>query len=82
MTQTEAAILQTLNELDAAAKSMSGAQIKPNLLPLFERLESLAQQLPRELNPELHHYLSRKSYEKARLLLQGRDAENARGTCG
>jgi hypothetical protein len=28
------------------------------------------------------HYLRKKSYEKARLWLEGRDAENARGNCG
>jgi hypothetical protein len=29
----------------------------------------------------LLHYLHRKSYEKARLWLEDRDAENARGGC-
>lgn len=81
MTETEQAILQTLNELDAAAKSMPNAQPKPNLLPLFDRLDTLARQLPRGAPSDLKHYLDRKSYEKARLLLQGRDAENQRGTC-
>jgi len=30
----------------------------------------------------LLHYLHRKSYEKARLFLEGRGAENAAGSCG
>jgi len=77
---TETAILEALNELDAAVKSMS-AQSKPNLLPLFERLETLSRQLPKGTDPNLLHYLSRKSYEKARLLLLGRDVENKTGTC-
>jgi len=51
------------------------------LLAFFERLEALARKLPRGSNPDLLHYLNRKSYEKARLLLEGRDPENARGTC-
>jgi len=29
----------------------------------------------------LLHYLQKKSYEKARLYLQGRDAENQLGNC-
>ena len=81
MTESEQAILQALNELDAAVQAMPTAQPKPNLLPLFERLDTLARQLPKGANPDLLHYLNRKSYEKARLLLQGRDAENARGAC-
>jgi len=81
MTETEQAILQALNELDSAVKAMPTARPKPNLLPIFGRLEALARQLPTGANPDLLHYLNRKSYEKARLLLQGRDAENARGAC-
>ena len=81
MSDTEQAILNTLNELDTAVKSIPTASSKPNLLPIFERLDALASQLPKRGNPDLLHYLSRKSYEKARLLLEGRDPENSRGTC-
>ena len=81
MNSIEQSILQVLIDLDNAVKIMPAAQPKPNLLPIFERLDALAHQLPRDANPELLHYLNRKSYEKARLLLQGRDAENARGKC-
>ena len=81
MTEIEQALLQALNQLDAAVKATPAAQSKPNLLPLFERLEELARQLPKGADPDLLHYLDRKSYEKARLLLQGREAENARGAC-
>jgi len=31
--------------------------------------------VPKETAPDLVHYLRRKSYEKARLWLEGRDAE-------
>jgi hypothetical protein len=82
MTETERSILQTLTELDAQVKAMATANPKPNLVPLFNRLDDLARQLPAEASPDLRHYLQRKSYEKARLLLEGRDAENARGSCG
>ena len=81
MSDTEQTILQTLLELESAVKSMPTAHPKPNLLPIFERLDGLARQLPKTTNPDLLHYLHKKSYEKARLLLQERDAENARGKC-
>jgi hypothetical protein len=82
MTATEQDIWQTLIELDRQVKSMASANPKPNLLPLFNRLDELTRQLPRQAAPELLHYLHKKSYEKARLFLEGRDAENAAGNCG
>jgi hypothetical protein len=82
MTNFEKDILAVLDELDTAVKAMPTANPKPNLMPLFERLDSLTSQLPREASPDLRHYLQRKSYEKARLWLLGRGAENARGACG
>src|SRR5579871_320469 len=81
MTETEQSILQGLIELDKAVKSMATANPKPNLLPLFTRLDELTQQLPKTTSPDLLHYLHKKSYEKARLWLEGRDGENARGNC-
>lgn len=81
MSDTERAILQALVELDGAVKSMPSANPKPNLLPLFSRLDELTRQLPKNASPDLLHYLHKKSYEKARLWLEGRDAENARGNC-
>jgi len=82
MSETEKAILQALVELDSAVKSMGVTKSKPNLLPMFERLDALALQLPRGTDPQLLHYLQKKSYEKARLFLEGRDAENVQGSCG
>ena len=81
MTETENAILQTLLELETTVRSLATASPKPSLLPLFERLDLLAKKLPRTTEPDLLHYLHKKSYEKARLLLQGRESENVRGTC-
>ncbi len=81
MNETERAILQSLVELDTAVKSMPTANPKPNLLPIFSRLDELTRQLPKTASPDLLHYLHKKSYEKARLLLEGRNAENARGNC-
>jgi hypothetical protein len=81
MTGTEQEILHALNELDAAVKRMATAKPKPDLMPLFARLDALTRQLPPATDPGLLHYLHKKSYEKARLFLQGRDAENQLGNC-
>ena len=80
-TPVEAGLLQTLIELDAAVQAMATADPKPSLLPLFTRLDELTRQLPRDADPALLHYLHKKSYEKARLFLLDRDAENQAGNC-
>ena len=77
----EKEILAALVQLDAAVKSMPAANPKPNLLAMFARLDELTAKLPRATDPTLLHYLHKKSYEKARLFLQGRDAENQLGNC-
>jgi hypothetical protein len=74
-------LLVALIQLDEAVKAMPTAKPKPNLLPLFTRLDELTRQLPRDADPTLLHYLHKKSYEKARLFLQGREAENQAGNC-
>jgi len=82
MTETEQNILETLLQLEAAVESMPKANPKPNLQPLFSRLDELTRQLPPGTDSDLMHYLHKKSYQKARLFLQGRDGENAEGNCG
>ncbi len=82
MTALEKNILQTLTELDIAVKAMAVSQPKPDLLPLFRRLDALALDLPHDADPNLRHYLNKKSYEKARLFLLDRDCENTTGGCG
>ena len=81
MTETEQTILDSLLELERAVASMAQAVPKPNLLPLFSRIDELTRALPPTTDPTLLHYLHKRSYEKARLFLQGREAENARGNC-
>ena len=78
----EKQILAALEELNGLVQSLPTAQPKPSLLPHLERLDELTRQLPRETHPDLRHYLQRKSYEKARLWLLDRGAENAAGNCG
>jgi hypothetical protein len=79
MTPLEQDILETLVKLEQAVESMRTARPKPNLLPVFARLDELAAQLPSNADPELRHFLQKKSYQKARELLQGVQAE--RGSC-
>jgi hypothetical protein len=82
MTELEVSILTTLVDLDEKVRSMATANPKPNLLSIFTKLDQLAAQLPPGTDPDLIHYLARKSYEKARFLLEGRKAENKKGSCG
>jgi hypothetical protein len=81
MNETERRLLEALQQLDQSVQSTRTATTKLNLLPLFERIDALRAQLPKCTDPQLLHYLHKQSYEKARLYLEGRDAENAAGTC-
>jgi hypothetical protein len=72
MTVIEQQILDNLMALEAAAAQMATANPKPDLLPIFLRLDELARQLPPGTEPDLLHYLHRKSYQKASALLQQR----------
>jgi hypothetical protein len=82
MNQTiEQKMLAALQELDQTVRMLPTANPKPGLLPLFARIDELMAQLPAGTDPALLHYLHKKSYEKARLYLQGRDAENQLGNC-
>ncbi len=80
MNDVEARLLSALQDLETAARSMPTSQPKPSLLPLFARIDELTAALPANADPELRHFLQRKSYEKARQRLEG--AVAARGTCG
>ena len=82
MSELESKILEKLLELESSVAHMSTANPKPDLVSLFSALDDLASQLPKDTDPDLKHFLERKSYQKAQLLLQGRHAENQRGTCG
>jgi hypothetical protein len=81
MTAVEQGILKTLQELETVIQAMPTTNPKPDLLPLFSRIDDLTRRLPKNTDPTLLHYLHRKSYEKARQWLEGRDAENQKGSC-
>jgi hypothetical protein len=80
-TPVETELLAALTQLAETVQAMPTANPKPSLLPIFARLDELTRQLPRQADAALLHYLHKKSYEKARLFLQGRDAENQAGNC-
>ena len=82
MNEIEKQLLGSLIELQNAVDTMSTAKPRQNLLPLFARLDELALELPKGTDPLLLHYLHNKSYQKARALLEGRESENVRGSCG
>ncbi len=77
----EKELLAALTQLAEAVKTMPTAQPKPDLLPIFARLDGITNKLTRDTDPTLLHYLHKKSYEKARLFLLGRDSENRIGNC-
>jgi hypothetical protein len=77
----ETQLLAELVHLDEAVKALPTANPKPDLLVIFSRLDELTRQLPPQTDPTLLHYLHKKSYEKARFYLQGREAENQAGNC-
>jgi hypothetical protein len=81
MTQTEQSILDALLELERTIEAMPQTTPRPSLMPFFSRLDELTRTLPPTTDPLLLHYLHKKSYQKARLFLQGRDAENQTGEC-
>ena len=81
MTALEHDLLAHLTKLEATVKTMPTANPKPNLLPLFQQIEELADQVPRSTAPDLLHYLQRKSYEKARQWLEGQHSEIQKGGC-
>lgn len=82
MNATEQSVLDQLLELESAVVGMRTASATPDLRPILAGLDAAVRQLPSGTAPELLHYLHKRSYEKARLFLQGRDAENAAGNCG
>ncbi len=81
MTSTEKTILERLLELERCVAAMPTANPKPSLAPILADLGRLTRELSPGTDPQLLHYLHKHSFEKARLFLQGREAENAAGNC-
>ncbi len=77
MTETEQRLLEQLRELEAEVTR----QPRPDLRPRLVELDRLTRALPAQADPELRHFLQRRSYEKARLFLEDRSNEIPRGGC-
>ena len=79
--QTLARLARTLDEyLDAVPRQSEPNP--PDLMAIFARLDALEMELDASTSAQLRHYMQQKSYRKAHLFLQDRDAENLRGNCG
>ena len=78
MTTIEEQLLDALLELKDAIGRVN-TEPKPDLMAIFNRLDELTTQMPKDAPPDLLHYLHKKSYQKARLFLQGQDPEQ--GAC-
>ena len=78
MTETEQAILDKLLELESAVADVN-KEAKPDLLGIFSELDEMTLSLPRDTASDLKHYMHKRSYQKARLFLQGKDPEQ--GEC-
>ncbi len=74
-------LARTLDEyLDAVPRQKEPNP--PDLMAIFARLDALETEIDASYPAQLRHYLHQKSYRKAHLWLQDRDAENLRGNCG
>ncbi len=81
MSATEESLLAALLELESAAARVKTAEPKPDLLGIFQRLDTLTAQLPPSTAPDLLHYLHRRSYQKALHFLQGSAGKIRAGHC-
>jgi len=82
MTQLEQELHQALLDLDGAVRRMAATKSPVDLMPLFARIDELGAKLPAGTDPQLVHFIQRKSFEKATLWLEGRKAQITRGICG
>ncbi len=74
-------LARTLDEYLAAIPRQKEPN-PPDLLEIFARLDAFGAEMDSSYPAELRHYIHQKSYRKAHLFLQDRDAENLRGNCG
>jgi hypothetical protein len=79
--ETLGRLARTLEEYLAAVPRQKEPDA-PDLLAIFARLDALEVEVDGTFPAQLRHYLHQKSYRKAHLYLQGREAENLRGNCG
>ena len=73
-------LLKALLAFEAAVISVS-KDPKTDLMAHFNHIDKLTAQLPKNTDKELLHYLHKKSYEKARMFLEGNNDEIQKGGC-
>lgn len=81
MNTLELDLLKALTALGASVAPRPAGSPPPDVRPHLAELDRLTRALPTDADPELLHFLHRRSYEKARLFLEGRMAEIQRGGC-
>ena len=82
MTELEQQLHEALVSLDQAVKGYAASRQSVDLMPLLRRIDELGARLPPGTDPQLVHFIQRKSFEKAILWLEGRKTEITRGICG
>ena len=71
----EDSVLDALRVLEAAIAAARPPTPNPALLPALARLDELTSSMPTPTSASLRHYLNKRSYQKARILLEGGDPE-------
>ncbi len=71
----ETSVLKTLHALEAAIAAGRPPSPNPTLRTVLSQLDQLTTELPPTIRADLRHYLQKRSYQKARILLEGGDPE-------
>ncbi len=82
MTDVERALLDALRDLDHEVADAAVTKRRPEVVSRILRLRELTSVLSPEADPMLMHCLQRQSWEKARMILDGRQAEVRHGESG
>lgn len=82
MTDVEGALLDALRDLDHEVADAALTRRRPEVVSRVMRLRELTSVLPPEADPMLMHCLQRQSWEKARMILDGRQTEVRHGESG
>ena len=81
MNDLEHQILEEIQGYEDLVRRLPTMNPKPDLMAVFQRLDEMTARLPRGTDPNLLHFMHKKSYEKARLWLEEHHSEIARGGC-
>lgn len=82
MTDVERALLDALRDLEHEVADAAQLGRRPEVVTRVLRLRELTSALPLQADPMLMHCLQRQSWEKARMILEGRQSEVRHGESG